>query len=224
MLIVGKRGCRIPTYVFRCECGWGVEKHFKMLPSSAKQESTLCEECGKSAQRDIGAEGFYAVGGTNFEVQKAASFAMRKADVGGQLAPVFTDNNGQVHEVRNSRDIDVWRYNNGLGKPRMVEWRNRITGEKSYVPQRTVMKAGPDGMPLDAGKVIRESEKLIPLDSHFEMPSESRTGRKLENGVLPKERKLVSKYIDPETGKRPTIDDLMTDDGNAAGYGGGVKI
>lgn len=162
----------MPEYVFECPCGSIKHLVFKSLPPESKRNSSTCDECGKAMTRNIGAEGFYATGGTNFEVQKVGNFAMPKVDQGGRQVPVFKDANGQVQEVRNSRDIDKWMKSNQSGTPRMVSWRNQVTGESSMVPQRTIMHADPvTGEPMDKGSVIRESAKLVPLNKNFTIPS-----------------------------------------------------
>lgn len=187
----------------------------------------MCGECGKLAERSYADEGFFAQGGTNFEVQKAAMHAMAKADIGGQLAPVFKDENGKVHEVRNSKDLDRWTKDNQLGVPRMVEWTNRVNGKKSMVPQQTVMRAGPDGEPLDLGAVVRSSEHMIPLDGGAEPPMREvdAFGNRMVNGVRktnPKDVKL--KAVDPATGRPINFSDLWTGSGGGpTGFVGGEK-
>lgn len=177
-----RRRREVPIYSFKCPaCETTKEVLFKTLPSHEKQTKSPCDNCDGVMVRDHGAEPIHVVGGTSFEVQKAANFAMKKVDVGGRQAPAFKDANGKVHEVRNSGDIEKWMKSNQSGKPRMVEWTNSKTGEKSWVPQRTVMRAGPDGMPLDAGVIIKESAKLIPLNKEYRIPSVDRkTGYRID--------------------------------------------
>lgn len=171
----------MPEYVFVCACGSIKHLFFKSIPPTAKQQSAKCDECDADMTRDYAANTFYAVGGTNFEVQKTANFAMEKTDQGGRQVPVYKDANGKTQEVRNSKDIEKWMKSNQSGSPRMTEWTNTKTGEKSWVPQRTVMKAGPDGMPLDAGIIIKESAKLVPLNHEYRIPSVDRkTGYRID--------------------------------------------
>lgn len=215
----------MPTYQFKCGCGAVKAVLFRTLPPEAKQRSSVCEECGGAMERDFANEGFYAVGGTNFEVAAAAAFGAGHVDPTSGI-PRFKDENGRVNEIRSSRDLDKWRTSNQLGKPRMVEWTNPVTGKTYHVPQRTIMKADPEtGEPVDAGAVIRTSERLVPLDGpdEFTPPSESRTGRPIVNGVLknqdPSEVKLG--MVDPATGKPMTLGSLWGDD---KGFGeGGAK-
>ena len=137
--------------------------------------------------RDYANEGFAVAGGTNFEIAKVGAMAMQKVDVGGRPTPAFKDENGKIHEVRNSRDIEKWMTSNQLGRPRMVEWVNPKTGEKSLTPQRSRMVADPKtGEPMDVGTVIREPERIVPLDKKdFVLPKENRkTGTRFnEKGV-----------------------------------------
>lgn len=162
----------MPEYVFECPCGSIKHLVFKSLPPESKRNSSTCDECGKAMTRNIGAEGFYATGGTNFDSQKTAAMAMRKADQGGRPIPVYQDVNGRTQEVKSVRDIDKWAKNNNLGKPRMVEWANPKTGEKTWVPQRTIMHADPvTGEPLDKGSVIRESTQMVALNRKFSIPT-----------------------------------------------------
>lgn len=209
----------MPTYAFHCSCGSKAEIFFKSLPSEEKQKHAPCQECGRKMYRDHAQEEFFAVGGTNFDVQKAAMMAVPKEDQGGRLVPVYTDANGKKQEIRNSKDIDNWTVSNRLGTPQMVPWKNRITGETRYVPKRTIMKADPTtGEPADAGAVIREPAKLVPLPNHLDIPHESRTGRPLRtDGSLDKSRKMYAAEINPKTGKRSSIDELMEDDDGSRG-------
>lgn len=174
----------MPTYEYRCDaCDLTKELFFKSLPSEKLQRQAACDSCGNSIPR-IPSE-FAAVGGTNFDVQKAAMIAVPKEDQGGRPVPVYTDQNGKRQEIRNSRDIDNWTVSNQLGRPRMVQHYNPVTGQKSWVPQRTVMKTDrKTGELLDVGAAVREPAKLVPLPDNFDMPSESRTGRPLKGGVL----------------------------------------
>lgn len=173
----------MPIYSFKCPtCETTKEVLFKSLPPEKKQRESPCDNCDGVMVRDHSAEPIHVVGGTNFEVQKAGSFAMKKFDQGGRPAPAFKDANGQVHEVRNSRDMDKWMKSNQLGKPRMVEWYNAKTGTRTMVPQRTIMHADPvTGEPLDKGSVIREAAKLVPLNREFTIPSvDKQTGVRID--------------------------------------------
>lgn len=217
----------MPTYAFKCSCGSAKEVYFQTLPSEAKQKHATCDACDGRMDRDIASEGFYAQGGTNFDVQKSAAFAMNKVDTGGQLTPVFRDENGKIHEVKSSKDVDRWTKDNQLGVPRMVEWTNRITGKKSYVPQRTVMKADPvTGEPADAGEVIRSSERMVPLDSKEPpMREVDAFGNRMVNGVRKTKLKdLKTTYVDPSTGKPFTFGGMWTGGGEGpGGFAGGAK-
>ncbi len=199
----------MPTYTYKCGCGWEAEMFFKMLPSEKLQKGYPCPECGAMAERGI--EPFLVGGTQHGGMEDAAAFAMQKTDIGGRQRPVFRDANGKVHEVKTATDIDKWRKSNQIGKPRMVEWKNPITGAKSWVAQRTVMKADPvSGEPADLGVVVRGAADIIPLDPNFTMPSESRTGRAMKNGVLVERdpAKIKSRIVDPETRKPMTMADL----------------
>lgn len=183
---------------------------FKTLPSEKIQRGYPCPSCGKEAERGI--ESFMTVGTQHGGQEVAASFAMPQADIGGRMRPIRVDNNGQVHEVKTSKDIDAWMRDNQLGNPRMTEWKNPMTGRTSMVPMRTRMIADPvSGEPLDVGAVVRQSEKMIPLDKKEPpMPSFSKTGRPMKDGVLTETdpRKIKSRYVDPETRLPMTMADL----------------
>ena len=172
----------MPIYSYRCErCDLSKEVLWKSLPSEAKQKASVCEDCGGKMPRQY--DSFEVVGGTNFEVQKAANFAMEKVDQGGRKVPVYKDANGRVHEVRNSKDLDRWQNkDNQLGTPRMIKWYNPLTGETTMVPQRTIMHADPTtGEPMDKGSVVRESVKLIPLSKQFTIPTvDKQTGQRID--------------------------------------------
>jgi hypothetical protein len=152
-------------------------------------------------------------------MEEAAAFAMKKVNVGGRMRPAYMDENGQVHEVKTSTDLDRWMGNNQLGKPKMVEWRNPMTGEKSWVPKRTRMVADPtSGEVLEAFPIEKESAKLVPLDpGSFEMPRETPSGIPIDpaTGVAKvKDFKSVGvrhngqPLIDPETMKPMTLGDM----------------
>ncbi len=213
----------MPTYSFRCACGSVKDVFFKSLPSEAKQRSASCDACDGKMERNYENEGFFAVGGTNFAVANAAAVACK---TGSNGSPVYRDNNGKLHEIRNSGDIDNWRVDNALGKPRLVPWKNQITGETQMVPQRAVMQADPvTGEPLETSPIInREPTKLIPLDSHgqeYTPPSSSKTGLPMKDGVLKiKPEDMTHSLVDPVTGKRPKLKDLW---GNGTGGGSGYS-
>jgi len=208
----------MPAYGYRCEEHGEFEHFFKTLPSEAKQKSMPCPDCDKPGVRLL--SNFMVNGTQHSGMEEVTSFAAPSADIGGRRRPVFRDNNGQVHEIKTSKDIDRWRTDNRLGPPRMVEWTNPITGTKSWVPQRIKMVAGPDGEPLDA-PVVREQGKIVPLDNHYEPPKESRNGVPFnKNGVSvlkgqdPGLRQHGRPVIDPTTGKPMKMSDL---------WGGPVK-
>ncbi len=175
--------------------------------------------------RDHAQEPMAVVGGTNFAVAKVGAMAMQKIDVGGRPTPAFKDENGKINEVRNSRDIEKWMTSNQLGRPRMVEWQNPKTGEKSLVPQRTRMVADPKtGEPMDVGTVVRESEKLIPLDKkEFVMPKENRkTGTRFnQQGVAMDINTRQKKTPGRNHGKYCTCVPCSMSDPDASGGGTG---
>lgn len=208
----------MPCYAYKCESCGEFEHFFKSLPTEAKQKSMPCPDCDKPGTRLLSQ---FMVNGTQHSgMEDVASFATQGANIGGRRRPVFTDNNGNVHEIKTSADIDRWRTDNRLGPPRMVEWTNAKTGVKSWVPQRVRMVAGPDGDPIDC-PVVREQGKIIPLDNYYEPPKESRTGvpfnkkgvsvlKDNDPGILQHGRPV----IDPTTGKKLKMSDLW-------GKGGG---
>ena len=166
-------------------------------------------------KRNPGAEPFFAVGGTNFDAANAAAFGAR---VGENGSPQFTDVNGKVHEIRSSKDVDLWRTTNAVGRPRLKEVKNPVTGERTWVPLTTggVRFDPVTGEPETQGETIRESAKLVQLDNADPpMPSESRTGRPLKNGVLVNDDP-VSRHVDPVTGKRMKMSELW---GGSEGFG-----
>lgn len=176
----------MPSYRYVCSCGWRVEKFFRTLPSEDKQIATPCEECGQTARRSFGDEGFFAVGGQHGGVEKAVGMAAQ-TDASGR--PVFRDENGKVHEIRSSRDVDSFQKHNALGLPRMVEWRNPVTGEKTWTQQRTRMVSDPVTGEVDeakSGAIVRGPERLTPLDGgdSWSPPSESVTGLPIVNGAI----------------------------------------
>jgi hypothetical protein len=211
----------MPEYVFECKCGSIKHLLFKSVPSESRRNSSVCDECGGVMERNYGKEGFYATGGTNFEIQKVGSFAMTKVDQGGRKVPVFKDANGRVHEVRNSSDIRNWQKNNQSGSPRMVEWRNPKTGEKTWVPQRTIMHADPvTGEPMDKGSVIRESAKLVQLNNNWSPPTYD---KQTQYRIDPKTLATVKPESKPfRHSKHCMCVGCCMGDDNDAGYRGGV--
>lgn len=172
--------------------------------------------------RDFTKENFAVIGGTSFEVQKAGNFAMEKIDQGGRMVPVYKDANGKPHEVRNSRDLDKWQNrNNQLGQPRMVSWTNRITGETTMVPQRTIMHADPvTGEPMDKGSVVRESTKLVQLNNKFEIP---RVDKQTQYRIDPRKGVTVKPESKPfKHSKHCMCISCCMGDDNDVGYKGGV--
>lgn len=205
----------MPLYGYRCAEHGDFDQFFKSLPSEAKQKSFPCPDCDQPAQRLLGQ--FYTTGTQHGGMEDAAAMSMDLVDVGGRKRPAFRDNNGRLHEVKTSKDIDNWRRNNMLGRPRMVEWTNQKTGEKSWVPQRTEMVADPEtGEQMDVGSIVKDSEPLIPLDNTFNMPSESRTGVPIDSktgvskarGVDPILRAGLTPIPDPATGKPMKMSDM----------------
>lgn len=205
----------MPLYGYKCEDHGEFDQFFKTLPSEAKQKSYPCPDCDKPSVRLLGQ--FYTTGTQHGGMEDAASMSMDLVDVGGRKRPAFRDNNGRLHEVKTSKDIDNWRRNNMLGRPRMVEWTNQKTGEKSWVPQRTKMVADPEtGEQMDVGSIIKDSEPLIPLDNNFSMPSESKTGIPIDQktgvskarGLDPVLRAGMTPIPDPATGKPMKMSDL----------------
>ena len=158
----------MPSYAYRCECGASKVVFYPALPSEAKQAATSCDVCDKQAKRSLGDEGFFAVGGQNGGVEKAVGMAAER-DASGR--PIFRDPNGQVHEIRTSRDVDSFTKHNAVGPPEMEWRRNAETGETEAVPVKR------------NGQIVRKSEHLTPLDGGYEWtpPSEASTGRPIKN-------------------------------------------
>lgn len=206
----------MPTYPYRCEEHGEFEIFFKSLPSEKLQKGHPCGECGKTATRLLA--GFYQGGTQHSGMEQEVGLATSQTDIGGRMRPIYKDNNGQVHEIKSASDIDHWMKDNALGKPRMVSWRNPLTGKVDMVPQRTVMEPDPvTGEPLDKGVVLRESERIVPLGRRdAPMPGQSKTGRPMKDGVLVDRdpSKLKSRLIDPETRKPYSMADLWGDDRN----------
>lgn len=200
----------MPLYGYKCEEHGEFDQFFKTLPSEAKQKSYPCPDCDKPSIRLLGS--FYTTGTQHGGMEDAAALSMDVVDVGGRMRPAFRDNNGRLHEVKSSKDIDNWRRNNQLGRPRMVEWTNQKTGEKSWVPKRTKMVADPEtGEQMDVGSIVKDSEPLIPLDNTFTMPSESKTGIPIDSrtGVSKARGVDVNTRIpDPVTGKPMRMSDM----------------
>lgn len=204
----------MPCYDYKCPEHGVFDIFFKTLPSEKKQKEAACPDCDAPSPRLLGS--FYTTGTQHGGMEEAAAVSMESVDIGGRRRPAFRDNNGQLHEVKTSSDIDMWRRNNQLGRPRMVEWTNRKTGDKSWVPMRTKMIPDPEsGEPMDVGAIIKESEPIVPLD-HFDMPSESRTGVPLDPktgiskalGVDPVLRHGATPIPDPVTGKPMRMSDM----------------
>lgn len=197
----------MPLYEYYCPaCDSNFEQFFKSLPSEKKQQSFPCPECDGPGKRLLGS--FYTAGTQSSGIEKDMGHNAQMVDVGGRPMPAFQDNNGKVHEVRRASDIEKWRSSNQYGAPRMVEWTNPRTGEKSWEPLRVKMVAGPDGMPIDA-PTIRESVPLVPID-HFEMPTETKSGIPLDPKTgTPKVKNIGDmpvgprgrQLVDPDTGK-----------------------
>lgn len=205
----------MPTYRYRCTCGWKVEKFYKSLPSEAKQTSAECEECGSAAPRSFGDEGFYANGGQHSGMEKAVAFSMQK-DASGR--PIYQDENGKVQEIRSSADIDAWTRHNAVGLPRMTSVKNPITGRMMQIEQRQHTVLDPVTGEVDeakSGAIIRGPEKLTPLDGYgeFTPPKESITGLPIVDGAMRARKARPLGIIDPETLKPMTSDDVWSDRG-----------
>lgn len=205
----------MPCYDYRCAEHGEFDIFYKSLPSEKKQQEAPCPDCDAPSPRLLGR--FYTTGTQHGGMEDAAAISMDVVDIGGRKRPAFRDNNGKLHEVKTSKDIDNWRRNNMLGRPRMVEWTNKKTGEKSWVPQRTKMVADPDtGEQMDVGSIVKDSEPLVPLDNNFSMPSESRTGVPIDSktgvskgrGIDPTLRHGVMPIPDPTTGKPMRMSDM----------------
>lgn len=209
----------MPVYEYACPGCGTFEVLYKSLPSEKKQNEAPCPDCDQMGTRLLSN---FAVNGTQQGgIEKDAAFGMTSVDVGGRMRPAFRDNNGQIHEAKTSRDVDRWMKDNKLGVPRMVEWVNPKTGQRSMVTQRVTMKADPiSGEPMDA-PIVRESERLIPLDKdHFVMPTEMPDGRKVDPTTgIPKQRFMDApesapisvggrRVVDPQTGKPFTKSDF----------------
>lgn len=200
----------MPTYAYRCTCGYATTKTFKSLPSEARQTSAACDECNGTMARDFGEERFYANGGQHSGMEKAVQFSLQKDSAG---RPIYRDQNGQVKEIRTSSDIDAWQKNNAVGLPRMTEVYNPVTGRKQVVAQRERMVLDPQTGEVDeakSGAIIRTPERLVPLDGGDEVapPSESITGIPIVNGAMQRPAKRSLGFIDPETRKPATTDDV----------------
>ena len=201
----------MPSYAFACAaCGYQTVKTYKSLPSEAKQTSAPCDECDKPMARDFGGERFYARGGQHSGMEAAVQFSLQKDSMG---RPIYTDENGRVKEIRTSSDIDAWTRHNAVGLPRMTEVRNPITGRKMTVAQRERMVLDPATGEVDegeSGSVVRGPERLVPLDGGSEaaIPAESITGLPIVNGAMNRPEKRALGFLDPETQKPMTTDDL----------------
>jgi len=201
----------MPTYAYKCGCEFEFETFYKSLPSERLQKGAPCPNCNGTATRDVSKDTFYAVGGQQGGIERDMAFAMRKDQDG---RPIFTDVNGKTREVRNSKDVDFWAKNNALGRPRLMEYKNPITGERGWTPIRTGgLHLDPQtGEPMDKGSIVRDSEQLVPLGGDAPQPSESRSGIPMKNGVLARNPSTLSTGIpDPETGKPITIGDCWGD-------------
>lgn len=212
----------MPNYAYRCACGQEWEVFYKTLPSSKLQKAAPCGECGQQSPRDLEREmreGPPMVNG-GFKTSMAAEVGFAMPSVDGK--PVYRDENGKLREVRSATDIDHWMTSNTLGKPRLTEWKNPITGETQMVPMRTRMIADPHtGEPReDVGEVVREKEALVKLDKEsFSIPSESRSGLPIDpnTGVLTKKPKDIKLgIVDPETGRHMSLKDTW---GKEPGWG-----
>ena len=164
----------MPSYAYRCECGASKVVFYPTLPSEAKQNAAACDVCDKQAKRSIADEGFFAVGGQNGGVEKAVGMAAERDAANGR--PIYHDENGKIHEIRSSKDIDSFSRHNALGR---TIYTDKLVRDKDG----TMVPAPARGA---NGQVLRESEQLTPLDGGGEWtpPSETATGRPIKNGAI----------------------------------------
>lgn len=207
----------MPLYEYVCnECG-NFEHFFKSLPSEAKQTSMPCPDCDKPGKRLLST---FLTGNTQSSgIEKAMGNNALTIDVGGRPMPAFRDANGNLHEVRRMEDIKFWKKSNQNGFPRMVEWTNRKTGEKSMVPMRQHMEADPaTGEPLEPllgnNPIIKESVEMVEIPT-FEMPTHTKNDVPLNSkGVVEwdKIKKVpvpgTRGLIDPSTQRPMTMGDV----------------
>lgn len=202
----------MPEYEYLCtgECACNFSIFYKSLPSEKKQKEAVCPDCDAVGKRVLSQ---FLMGGTqNSSFEKLMGNNAETVDVGGRKMPAFRDANGKLHEVRTMGDMKLYQKSNQYGTPRMVSWRNHITGETSMVPQRVKMIADPvSGEPMDA-PTIKESVELVPID-HFEIPSETKSGIPLDPKTGTPKVRDISKLpipgtkgvIDPQTGQPMTM-------------------
>lgn len=164
----------MPLYEYGCpKCENNFEIFYKSLPSEKKQQEAPCPDCDTVGKRLISP--FLTSNTSSSGIEKAMGNNAMTVNVGGRPMPAYQDANGQVHEFKSISDVKHWQKSNQYGKPRMVEWTNPKTGERSLVPQRIRMIADPiSGEPLDM-PTVKESVKMVEVDS-FTMPTETRTG------------------------------------------------
>src|SRR3990167_8436450 len=212
----------MPSYSFRCACGWEIVKRFTCIPSDAKRESTPCEECGNTAARDYDADlkSVSTNGGQKGTIENEVAFGMEKDPSNGR--PIFRDVNGRVHEVRSSTDVEAFKATsaNAFAKPRMVKFRNPITGRTSYEPDRVGgLRPHPvTGEPVETGAILREHQKLVelgPIRGEYVPPSHTATGIPVDPSTLalrdiPADQKRLG-ILDPVTGKPLTMADCWGD-------------
>lgn len=211
----------MPSYSYSCAaCGLETVKRYTAVPPEEKRKSTPCE-CGAVALRDYATDitSVGVTGGQKGGIEKEVGFSMEKDSSG---RPIYRDLNGKVHEIRSSKDVDAWSQNlgqNPFAKPRMVQYRNPITGVTTWEPSRVGgLRPHPvTGEPLEHGQIIREKEALIPLgrvEGEYVPPSCAPNGVPLVNGVLPQvanDRKPLG-LLDPVTGKPMTMADCWGDE------------
>lgn len=204
----------MPTYAFRCPCGEEFDTFLKSVPKREVRDAE-CASCGERAPRDREREireGDVAPlnAASSSSVERTMAVAARVED--GRT--VYTDANGRTQAVRTAADVDRWmRGDNQLGKPRMREVVNPVTGKKVWATERKGgIKFDATGEQLDTGPVLRESAKLVQLKG--QAPMRTTTGAPLNaRGVLarnPADMPLTAP--DPITGRRLTVRDCWGDD------------
>lgn len=219
----------MPIYAYECPEHGEFEQLFKTLEAAEKKKDGCpCPDCDAPSKRLPVPSSFSTAGTQHSDMQKAVGTQARSVDVGGRMVPAYRDENGRLHEIKDSGDIKRWTRSNQLGPPRMVEWTNPITHVKSWVPQRQRMVAGPDGEVLETldNPILRESEDLIDLGpgSDYVIPAASKTGAPIDpkTGVSPARNGNHVKIglYDPVTQRPMTLGDCWGGGATEAGYGG----
>lgn len=187
----------MPAYMYICRwCAWEAEEFWKTLPE--KPEAPIrCRACGKDADRNYAKEGFFT-GNAKSEGFEGMSVVAKTVNGRGYVM----DANNRPKEVRTFRDVEKYvTKDNHLGRPKMVQRRNGVTGAKEYVPMRD-----------SNGTIQRDSERLIPLGNSPERgATTSRQGLDEKGAMKPKILR------DPATGDAL---EAWSEDGDATGYMG----